>query len=183
MARKDISINLVGENLSFLDRFITWSLTVGRAVVILTELIALIAFLYRFSLDRQLIDLHSKIKQEQGVVSYLKNYEETFRDIQNRLGLSSSLGIIAQDKIKMLNDVVLFAPSGTTFNSLYIQEDRIRLSLTTSSISAISDFIKQLRSYSKIENVIVEKIEDRASSASITVNITAILKNNAKTNQ
>lgn len=183
MARKDISINFVGENLSFLDRFVNWALTVGRVVVILTELIALTAFLYRFSLDRQLIDLHTKIKQEQAVVSYLKNYEETFRDLQNRINLSSDFGIVSQDKIKMLNDVVSFAPSGAVFNNFYIQEDRIRLSITSGSVSAISSFIKRFKSYQKIENVIVEKIEDRASSASITVNITGILKGNAKTKQ
>lgn len=180
MARNN-SINLVGENLGFFDRFITWALTIGRVVVILTELVALSAFLYRFSLDRQLIDIHSKIKQEQAVVDYQKDYEKTFRDIQNRISLTSNFGAAAEGKVKMLNDIISFAPSGMAFNSIYLQEDRMRLSITSSSISAISNFIKQLKSYPKIANVIVEKIEDRTSSASITMSVTAMLKTYGKT--
>ena len=180
MARKEISINLVEENLNFVDRFISWALTIGRVVVIVTELIALTAFLYRFSLDRQLIDLHSKIKQEQAVVDYLKDYERTFRDIQNRLSLSYNFGGIASDRIKLLNDVVSFAPQGMTFNTLSLQEDRIRMSVMANSVSAMSDFINHLKSYSKIASVNIEKVQDRTSSASITIDLTAMLKTYAK---
>lgn len=181
MAHKGISINLVGENLSFVDRFIAWALTIGRVVVIITELIALTAFLYRFSLDRQLIDLHSKIKQEQAVVDYLKDYEQTFRDIQNRLSLSYNFGNFANSRIKLLSDVVSFAPPGLIFNTLALQEDRIRVSITASSVAATSDFINHLKTYPQITSVIIEKIEDRTSSASINVDITAMLKTYAKT--
>lgn len=181
MARKDASINLVEENVSFLDRFMTWALTIGRAVVILTELIALIAFLYRFSLDRQLIDLHAKIKQEQAVVSYLKDNEDTFRNIQNRINLASTLGTGSKESAKILNDIVSFAPPGMVFNSISEQEDRVRISANTNSVSSLSEFVKKLKSYSKINNVIIEKIENRTSSASITLTISAILKANAKT--
>lgn len=181
MARKEPGINLVGKNISFLDRFIAWALTVGRVVVILTELIALLAFLYRFSLDRQLIDLHAKIKQEQAVVTYLKDNEETFRNLQNRISLAANFGGGSKDKVKIANDVNSFATSGITFNSISIQEDRIRINISTSSVSFLSDFVKKLKEYSKINSVIVEKIENRTSSASITVSITAILKTNAKT--
>ena len=181
MARKDASINLVGENINFLDRFVTWALTVGRVVVILTELIALIAFLYRFSLDREIIDLHTKIKQEQAVVAYLKDNEETFRGIQNRISLASSFGTIAKDKVNLLNDVISFAPAGMTFNNISAQEDRVRINASTNSVSSLSDFVSKLKSYSSIKNVIVEKIENRTSSASITVSITGLLKTDAKT--
>lgn len=179
MARTS-SINLVGQNLSFVDRFIAWALTIGRIIVIFTEVIALSAFLYRFSLDRQLIDLHSKIKQEQAVLDYLKDYEQTFRDIQNRLSLTSNFGSQAESKIKLMNDIVGFATSGMTFNSIYLQEDRLRVNLTSNSISGVSNFINKLKSYPAIGSVIVEKVEDRTSSASITISITGMLKNYAK---
>lgn len=179
MART-VSINLVAENLNIIDRFIAWALTIGRLVVILTELIALTAFLYRFSLDRQLIDIHSKIKQEQAVLDYLKDYEQTFRDIQNRLSLTSTFGTQAEGKIKMLNDIVNFASPGITFNSIYLQEDRVRMNITLNSISGITKFIKQLKDYPAIGSVIVEKVEDRTSSASIKLSIIGTLKNYAK---
>lgn len=170
------SINLLGPNVSFVDRFVNWALTIGRVVVILTEVIALGAFLYRFSLDRQLIDLHSKIKQEQAVVTYLKPNEEIYRNLQKRLTLAQSLSQQSKDKIKILNDVVGFAPQNFTFNAITLQEDRIKMSVTTGLVSSLSDFVKALKSYSLVSGVIVDKIESHPSSANITVSITGLLK-------
>lgn len=170
------SINLLGPNTSFVDRFVNWALTIGRVVVILTEVIALSAFLYRFSLDRQLIDIHSKIKQEQAVVSYLKANEDTYRNLQNRLSLAQSLSQQNKDQIKILGDVVAFAPSNFTFNAISLQQDRLKLSINTGLVTSLSYFVKSLKSYPRVSNVIVDKIENHPASANITVSITAILK-------
>ncbi|HZQ30046.1 MAG TPA: hypothetical protein VFA93_03135 [Patescibacteria group bacterium] len=170
------SVNLLGPNISFIDRFVNWALTIGRVVVISTEVIALSAFLYRFSLDRQLIDIHSKIKQEQAVVTYLKPSEEIYRNLQARLSLADSFSQQSRDEVKILNDMVKFAPADFTFNTISLQEDRIKLNISTGLVSSLSDFVKSLRTYSKITNVIVDKIENHPASATITVSITAILK-------
>lgn len=176
---KTPSINLLkSKNASFIDRFITWAITAGRVVVIVVELTALSAFLYRFSLDRQLIDLHSKIKQEQAVVSYLKDSEETYKNLQNRLFLASVFASQGSEKVKTLKDVVSFAPSGMIFNNLTISEDRLRINANLNQVSALSDFVKSLKNYSKIKNVSIDKIENKPSAAVITVSITAVLKSN-----
>ena len=74
MASIKPSINLFKDkNKNFFDLFIKWALSIGRVVVIATEAIALSAFLYRFSLDQQLIDLNDKIVQKQALVKLLKN--------------------------------------------------------------------------------------------------------------
>ena len=175
MERKSPSINLLKNNESVVDRFVNWALSVGRVIVIFTEIIALGAFLYRFSLDRQLIDSHTKIKQEQAVVTYLKDNEATYRNLQNRITMSANFAKTGKDKVDILKDVLSFA-KGVTFNNITVQEDRIRIDASSSFISPVSDLVKSLKSYSKISNVIVEKIENRPSSASIDVSITAILK-------
>lgn len=177
MAHKNTSINLVGENISFVDRFIRWALSVGRVVVILTEAIALIAFIYRFTLDRELIDLHEKIKQEQSVVLFLKDNENTFRNLQNRINLAGNFGKASTIKVGILSDLVSFASSNIIFNTISIQEDRIRVNFNTNSVSSLSEFVKKLKAYNKVENVIVEKIENKPSSATIVVSVTGVLKN------
>src|SRR5258708_19931440 len=113
-------INLLGRNVSFVDRFVNWALTVGRAVVIATEVIALSAFLYRFSLDRQLIDIHSKIKQEQAVVGYLKPNEDIYRNLQTRLSLASSFSPQSRDEIKLIKYIVDFTPQDFSFKIITV---------------------------------------------------------------
>lgn len=174
--RQTPSINLVRKPENFLDRFINWALNVGRLVVIITELIALTAFLYRFSLDRQLIDLTSKIRSEQAVVNLLKENEQVYRNLQNRLFLASNFGKQGQDKVKLAEDLIGFAPQGLVFNSINIQEERVRISANINSVSILSNFVKSLKTYEKIERVSIDKIENRPASAVITVSITSTLK-------
>lgn len=176
MAKKSPSINLLKDQGSLVDRFVNWSLSVGRVVVIVTEVIALLAFLYRFSLDRQLIDIHSKIRQEQAVLGYLKENENTYRNLQNRITLSAKFTKEGKEKIQTLKDLVTFAQNSVSFNNITIQEDKIRIDANGSSVNSVSDFVKRLKEYQKVSTVIIDKIENRPSAASINVSITAVLK-------
>ena len=91
MPNKFGSINLVkSDKGETVERVINWLLSIGRILVIVTELVALGAFLWRFGLDQQLIDLHSKIKQKQAIVEAFKKNEEEYRNLQDRLSIAAS---------------------------------------------------------------------------------------------
>ncbi|OGH21351.1 MAG: hypothetical protein A2958_00940 [Candidatus Levybacteria bacterium RIFCSPLOWO2_01_FULL_38_13] len=171
------SLNLLKDREEkFFDRFISWALTIGRLVVILTEIIALSAFIYRFTLDRQLIDLHSQIKQKGIIVSFLKNKEDTYRDLQGRLSITSAFSDSANRKVKILEDIIGFAPSGMSFNRVDILENRISVDANFQFISSLKSFVDSLKTYQNVESISINKIDNRLSSAVITVNITADLK-------
>lgn len=178
MGKKLPSVNLVktGQNL-FFERFINWALTIGRAVVILTELIALIAFLYRFSLDQQLIDLHSKIKQEQAIVAYLKDSEDTYRNLQERLTVASNTTKAANSKLKIFNDIINLTPAGITFSDFTLSSSALRINADVETVGSLTELVESLKKYSGIETVSLDKIENRPSNGLIKVTITALLKN------
>ena len=176
LQKKSDSINLLKRETPFLDRFMNWALTVGRLLVILTEIVALSAFVYRFSLDRQLIDLHSKINQEQAIVNYLKGSEDTFRNLQGRLVLASTSTSLSSQRLKILNDVVKFAPTGFAFTTLSLYEDRIRIEANVDSVASLTKFVNGIKDYPAIDTISIDKIENKPSSAVITINLTATLK-------
>lgn len=177
MANKPTSINLLrNEQTGVLDKVINWALTVGRLLVILTELIALSAFLYRFSLDRQLIDLHSKIKQEQAIVAILKNNEDKYRNLQDRLSLASSFSNPQNGIHKIFQDVIKFAPSDMIFNSLTINKNGVNVDANVQTTSSLSSFANSLTNYPVIKNVAINNIENKPLDSSIAVSITAPLK-------
>ncbi len=176
MQKRSPSINLLGgRKVNLFDKFINWALTIGRPVVIITELIALSAFLYRFNLDRQLIDIHSEIKQRQAIVEYLKNPENTYRNLQDRIELASKFSDFGGQKIKILKDIVSFAPQGMTFQSFTISKDRINIDANIQLVSSLASFVNSLKSYSGIENVSIDSIENKLSNGLISVSITANL--------
>jgi len=171
------SINLLGNRQgSIFERFIDWALTIGRFVVILTEVIALSAFVYRFTLDRQLIDLHSKIKQETAIIGYVKGREETYRNLQDRLSVASTFSGSGEKKIKTFNDIIGLATGGMTFNQLVLTENNVRIDANFQYISSLTSFVNSLKKYPAVGSVSIEKIENKLSNALITVSITANLK-------
>src|SRR3989344_5628076 len=108
--KKSASINLLKSSRNeIFEKFIDWALTIGRLLVIITEIIALSAFIYRFGLDRQLIDLHGTIKSQQAVVSFYKKQEETYRNLQDRLKIASTYSATSQDKLKISQDIINLA--------------------------------------------------------------------------
>lgn len=168
MEQKSVSINLLKKKQgAFVDKFTNWALTVGRLLVILTELIALSAFLYRFSLDRQLIDLHSKIKQEEAVVKTLKNSEDKYRNLQDRLALASNFSNNGIEQIKIFQDILNFAPKGLTLNNLVMYESRISINAIVQNTSSLNLFTNFLKTYPKIRKLNLDTIQIKPTSGLI----------------
>jgi Tfp pilus assembly protein PilN len=176
MAKFSASINLLENKNKTLDLIVSWALTIGRALVILVELVALGAFLYRFSLDNQLQDLRTKVKQEQAIVAYQSASESKYRNLQDRLALISSVSKASTQNLKVFKDIVALTPSGVTYTTLDLSPTQAQIAATVNSVTALSDFIDKLKAYPAIDSVSLDKIQNDTAKATITVGITANLK-------
>lgn len=173
MEKKSISINLLkNKQGTFVNKFIDWALTIGRLLVILTELIALSAFLYRFSLDRQLIDLHSKIKQQEAIVKTFKNNEDKYRNLQDRLALASNFSNDGVEKIKIFQDILNFVPDGVKLGNLVMHEKRIGINATAQNTASLDLFTNSLKSYTRLKKLNLDNIQISLAKGLI-VNFTA----------
>ncbi len=176
MIQKPQSINLVRTHKSFFERFISWSLTFGRVVVIATEGIALSAFLFRFSLDRQIIDLHDQIKQKQAIIAYLKNNETIYRDVQDRLKEITTLSAKAPPSLQIFSDIVAIVPQGIKFSNFTINNDSIKIEADANTINALSSFIQTLKANKKISSVSLDRIENKSTSSTIAFGLSIQLQ-------
>lgn len=182
--KTSISINLKKtQKENSLDKFIDWALKIGRILVIITELIALAAFLYRFTLDQQLADITTKIKQEQVILVNFKKNEDKFRNLQDRLALASNSIQKTNQRVKLYNDIIGFAPVGFTFNTISLFAGRIQMTADVSSVLPLSAFVNSLKSYDAISDVSIDNITNKITGATISVSITANLKQNFKVDE
>lgn len=182
--QKNPAINfLAPRKPSFLDRFLNWSLTIGRLVVIAVEVVALSAFIYRFSLDRQLIDLHSKIKQEQAIIEYYKPEEDKYRNLQERLSIAAEAANVGEKKITIYNDLNTFLPPDVTLTSINMTESDIKISVDVFSISSLSKVVNSVKEYKEVKKVSVDKIENNPATGNITVHLTAGLSEKKEKNE
>jgi hypothetical protein len=177
MAKNSASINLLrNDKKETLEHIMNWAVTIGRILVVVVELAALAAFLYRFTLDNQLQDLHSKIKQEQAIVELQKDNENTYRNLQDRLSIISTFTKNGGKDLKTLKDILSFAPNGMTFTTVTFAPNKMTIEANVTSVISLSSFIGKLRSYSPIATVSLDKIENKTSSSMITVGISTTFK-------
>ena len=122
------SINFFrNQNKSVLDQFIDWALTYGRMIVMFTEVIALGAFLFRFGLDRQLVDLHDKIKRDEQYIGAYQNNETTYRNLQNRLHVALTIDTQAKVVLQNLLTTIDNANGNVTFSIINYSTTGIEL--------------------------------------------------------
>lgn len=177
MAKDSASINLLNRNKNnTVDQIVAWALTIGRTLIILTEVIALGAFFYRFFLDGQLQSLQSKIKQEQAIVESQQNNETLYRNLQDRLAIASQFGKSGGQNLKIFQDIVGFAPSGMTFTSANFSQSGMQMEANVTSVAALSTFINKLKQDPLIDTININNIENKTASAVIKVGMSVTIK-------
>lgn len=156
----NISINLGSKKRrSFANTFFAWAITIGRGIIVLTELIALSALFYRFIIDRQIIDLHDQIKTAETLVKLQEKQENEYRDIQERLKNIKDINDATNNKIQLLNSILQNIQKNqilaTKFN---LNENSIIFGGTTPSVFTLADFINNLKSQPDISSINVGKV-------------------------
>jgi hypothetical protein len=178
MAKSTRAINLLpGDEQSLLTQFLNWALTIGRLLIILTETVALATFLYRFGLDRQLVDLHDQIKQEGFIVQNFKQYEALYRSLQHRLELAGTYDTQSGMAPTTFRDIIEMGRGLVTFKTVLVSHDVIKVEAQARSVNGLSTFVNNLKQSPNISAVSVDKVENKTSDAMITIAVSATLKN------
>lgn len=155
-----VNINLIGKPKdNFGTDFLKWGVNVGRILVVVTELIALIALGYRFYIDRKIIDLHDQIKREQLYVVSQSAKEENYRSIQNRLDVIKKTEENTNIKLTIIDQIVSLIKDGA-FSSTNITVDQaaIRLEGTAFSIIPVNNFIDTLKENKDVVSISLEDV-------------------------
>lgn len=159
---ESVSINLLpGKESAFGETFLNWVLSIGRYIIIGTEIIVLIAFLSRFKLDRDLIDLNDQIKEKQAILQTLKPVEDHVLQLQARLAEIKRIDALQGSGIAALPGVATLTPAGVTYKNIFVTKDKITISGKASQTTDISRFVALLKSSAlfKEGTVSLEKIE------------------------
>ncbi len=160
MQISSVSINLVKSKVNLTDEIVKWALTVGRLLIILTEFVAFSTFIYRFSLDRTLIDIKEKVNQETALISSLKEREDSYRNIHERVALAKGVIASSGSKIKIFQDISEMG-SDVTLVNVVIEDETIKIDGKTKSVTSFSRFVETLKEYPKIDSVAIDKIDNK----------------------
>lgn len=159
---------------TFTEKFFSWILTFGRLIIVLTELVVLVAFLSRFKFDRDLIDLHDKIKQEETTVKSLGSVEKRSRNLQERLSQIAKIDKEAKNSIGFLEEVPALIPDTVFLDGLTLYEKALKIDARALNGTGLSSFVKKLRDSNLFSEVNLEHItRDESLGGQIKFTITA----------
>lgn len=141
-----------------LGRFLQWSLTVGRYLVVFTELIVILSFGSRFTLDRRVTDLNASILQKKTIISSYGDLEANVREIQKK---TESYVQVEQrqslaDAFPALTEIT---PHDVTLTNLTIQPGSVSFSGKTNSTNSLNLLINNLVLSNKFSDVSIEKLQ------------------------
>ena len=174
---KKRTINLIpNKGDSLLNQFLSWALSVGRLLIIVTETLALSVFFYRFTLDVQIIDLHDKIIAASNIVQGFNQNEQLFRNIQSRIAFAEQYDAEKATTIDLVKDVLALGQNKITFTNLIVNQNTIEIEATAPYANLLAEFTQELNTHPQIQEVFVNRVENKTSSGITIVGISAKIR-------
>lgn len=168
-----------GEQPQLSVRLIKWMLSSGKFFIIIVELVTVSAFVYRYKLDSDLIDLQEKITEQIPYVQSLKNDEILIRQTQFQLATIKQIKKSAPNFTQILVQISKLTPQTIKLTSINLSNPpgsaNFTLSISGQSPSnlELSAFIKALRQEPNFSNITLTNI---SFEGQITFTLTGELK-------
>jgi len=132
------SINLLPKTefeKSYWGKFLKWSLSSGRYIIILTEMVVILAFLSRFKLDRDLLDLSESISGKVNILEATYPVEQSFLVTQSRLNQAKEVLSFAPIPSDLLNHITDHVPAGMSIINLTAAYSSQTVTLSVNALS------------------------------------------------
>ncbi|MCL4384357.1 PilN domain-containing protein [Patescibacteria group bacterium] len=165
--KKELSLLPDSENYNSLQgRLFRWLTTVGRVVIIVTELIVVSAFLSRFYLDRKNADLSESLRQQKAILESTKEFEQEFDLLQNRLSFIKSFSGQSSHLPPHLISLAQSIPTGVVVTDLRVDDadapvSKVSLSANADQQDNIVDFVTNISLNPQISAIEIKRIEKK----------------------
>jgi hypothetical protein len=182
--KKELSLLPDSENPnSFGAKVIKWLTTVGRWVIVFTELIVVSAFISRFWLDRKNSDLSETIRQQQAILETTQSFENEFKSFQKRLEFIDDFYNNDPQYNSKITTLINSTPKDLIYQTISIKKDKdtkdifATASLIAFNETSIITFINNLTLNPDIETVKINQIEKKQQENNYSISISVVFKN------
>ena len=161
-----ITINLVPKDPFFATipgRVLKWALSAGRYIVIFTELVVIISFATRFTLDRQVTDLNDTITSKEAIINSYGALEKNFRTAQSKIASYQQI-TTNSNIVETFADIAEILPEGIALDNLVINNSTVVASGSTNSQVAFNLLINNMQLSPKFREVSVDRVESNTDS-------------------
>lgn len=155
-------------------RIVNWTLTYGRYIMIGTEIVVLLAFISRFSLDRKRTDLQEEIAQKQAILEANLPFELEIRNTQDNLEKIKVLLGEQDVPVSLLKRLAAILPPDVYLKSLDITQDSLHSEAVAGTTEGFSQFLANLGATKELTKVQIADIS-KNSTVGITFDFNAAI--------
>lgn len=152
---------------TILGKGLRWAVSVGRHIVIFTEIVVIGSFFTRFVLDRQLTDLNTAILQKQSIAESYGTLDADVRAIQGRTKDISNI-LSQQGRYQVLSTLSRLTPPEISFDQISLNGDRLTLAGVAQSSKSLSVLIEGLRRDKDFSNISLGGIKSGETGSAAT---------------
>jgi Tfp pilus assembly protein PilN len=170
-----IKINLIPKDPFFSTapgRILKWALSAGRYIVIFTELVVIMSFIARFTLDRQVTDLNQSINQKKQIILSYGDVEDSVRSAQEKISQYNQSEQEA-NIVDTFTNLTQIMPNGIVLDNLSIRPTSINIAGRTLSQNAFNLLINNLQLSQDFTKIDVGELESNNEEPGLLFNIRA----------
>jgi Tfp pilus assembly protein PilN len=153
-------------------RIVNWALTYGRYIMIGTEIVVLLAFISRFSLDRKRTDLREEIQQKQAILQANLPFENDIRKTQESLAKLKTLLADQKLPVNLVTTMSTLLPADVFYKELDITKDKLQVQAVAGTSEGFSQFLANLLAARQLTNIEISDIS-KSSTTGITFTFNA----------
>jgi len=153
-------INLLPKKeLDFVDKIIYFALHYLRYVLVLTQIVVIAVFFYRFKIDQEIIDLKDELQQKQEIVAVSQPLLNEAKIVDTKTKQIREI-LLSQVQFKeALSYFLSTFPVDLTINRLDIQAGVYKFEATTTSPSIIRAYLERMRKEKRFKTVVLNNIQ------------------------
>ena len=144
-----------------IGKTLKWALHWGKHIIIFTELIVIVSFIYRFKLDRNLIDQKGNLQQKLQEVESYADFEKEVRFLHKRLDFIYQTDTERLKPDLIINELNKITPSDVVYNDLSIKEGLINIKGISLSSIGLNTFINNLKNNPIFSKINISSIKSK----------------------
>jgi len=165
---------------SFSGRVLLWLTSVGRYIIVITELLVISGFISRFWLDRRNADLSEAIRQKKAIVESTIQFEKDYKTIQDKLLIIKDAYAKQSDFSNKIITLADSTPDNIIYQTFNVNKvnNLITITLSANALTedAVVEFISKLLKQKQIQGVDIKTIEKKPKDNKYLVNLVITFK-------
>lgn len=172
---KQYRINLLQHKrkpIALIDKLIFFALHYLRYIIIITQIIVIGVFFYRFTIDQQVIDLKESVNQKQEIIHIALPIVQEAKAFEVKTTAIKKI-LDQQNQFSVHFDyIVSIIPESIIITTLNLTAQGITLAGNAPEINSIRALYERVKKDKKFKNVSLEEITKDESLFTFSINIT-----------